>query len=85
MKQQKRSRFAHTDMELMQLRLSLSPEQRIQAMFDARAFVVGSIRGRLRKKYPGLTEVELNMKMLEEIERARSVKSWPQSVSRYSG
>ena len=42
--------FAHTDIELMRLRLSLSPGQRIQAMLDARALVVGIIRGRLRNK-----------------------------------
>lgn len=72
--------FAQTDMELMRLRLSLSPGQRIQAMLDARALVVGLIRGRLRTQYPDLTEAELNLKMLEEIERAQHVKPWRQSV-----
>lgn len=76
--------FAHTDMELMRLRLSLSPGQRIQAMLDARTLVVGIIRGRLRHKYPDIPEAELNMKMLEEIERAQHVKPWLQSVSRHS-
>ena len=73
--------FAHTDMQLMLSRLSLSPGQRIQAMLDARALVVGMIRGRLRNKYPDITEPELNLKMLEEIERAQNVKPWLQSVS----
>lgn len=76
--------FAHTDMELMRLRLSLSPGQRIQAMLDARALVVGLIRGRLRNQYPDIPETELNLKMLEEIERAQNVKPWLQSVSRHS-
>jgi hypothetical protein len=76
-------RFTHTDMELMRLRLSLSPGQRIQAMLDARALLVGMIRGRLRIKYPNLPENELNLKLLEEIERARSVTPWLQSVSRH--
>lgn len=76
--------FAHTDMQLMRLRLSLSPGQRIQAMLDARALVVGMIRGRLRHKYPEISESELNLKMLEEIERAQNVKPWLQSVSRHS-
>jgi hypothetical protein len=77
-------RFTHTDLELMRLRLSLSPGQRIQAMLDARALVVGIIRGRLRKQFPDISEAELNLKMLEEIERAQSVKPWSQSVSRHS-
>lgn len=76
--------FTHTDMELMRLRLTLSPGQRIQAMLDARALVVGIIRGRLRNKYPDISEIELNLKMLEEIERAQNVKPWLQSVSRHS-
>jgi len=77
-------RFTHTDLELMRLRLSLSPGQRIQAMLDARTLVVGIIRGRLRNKYPDIPDTELNLKMLEEIERAQNVKPWPQPVSRHS-
>ena len=73
-------RFTHTDMELMRLRLSLSPGQRIQAMLDARALLVGMIRGRLRTRYPDLPDSELNLKLLEEIERARSIKPWLQLV-----
>lgn len=74
-------RFTHTDMELMRLRLSLTPGQRIQAMLDARALVVGMIRGRLRNKYPDISEAELNLKMLKEIERAQNIKPWLQAVS----
>ncbi len=74
-------RFTHTDMELMRLRVSLSAGQRIQAMLDARALVVGMIRGRLRQKYPDIPDRELNLKMLEEIERAQNVKPWLQSIS----
>lgn len=80
---QQARRFTHTDMALMRLRLALSPGQRIQAMLDARALVVGMIRGRLRNKYPDIPEVELNLKLLEEIERAQNVKPWLQSVSRH--
>jgi len=53
-------------------------------MLDARALLVGMIRGRLRKKYPNLSEAELNLKLLEEIERAQNVKPWLQSISGYS-
>ena len=77
-------KFTHIDIELMRLRLSLPPGQRIQAMLDARAVLVGMIRGRLRRKYPELPEAELNLKVLEEIERAQSVRPWSQSVSRHS-
>jgi len=73
-------RFTHTDIELMRLRLSLSPGQRLQAMLDARALLVGMIRGRLRTRYPNLPDSELNLRLLEEIERARSVKPWLQLV-----
>jgi hypothetical protein len=80
---QKPPRFTHTDMELLRLRLTLSPGQRIQAMLGARALVVGIIRGRLRQQYPEIPEVELNLKLLEEIERAQSVKPWPYALSRH--
>ena len=73
--------FTHTDMELMRLRVSLSPGQRIQAMLDARALLVGMIRGRLRQQYPNLPNNELNLKLLQEIERAQNVKPWSQSIS----
>jgi hypothetical protein len=74
-------KFTHTDLELMKTRLSLTPGQRLQAMFDARALVVGMIRGRLRRRYPDLPEAEFNLKVLEEIERAQRIKPWSQSVS----
>ncbi len=53
---QQTRRFTHIDMDLMRLRLSLTPGQRIQAMLNARALVVGMIRGRLRNKYPDISE-----------------------------
>jgi hypothetical protein len=65
-----RSKFTYTDMDLLRLRLGLTPGQRLQAMFDARALLAGIIRGRLRQQYPDLPNPELNLKMLEEIERA---------------
>jgi hypothetical protein len=49
-------------------------------MFDARFLLVGMIRGRLRQQYPELSDVELNLKMLEEIERVQSAKSRSQFV-----
>jgi hypothetical protein len=73
----------HSDIGLLRMRLLLSPGQRLQAMLDARTLLVGIMRGRLRKKYPDLSEAALNLKVLEEIERAQSIKPWPQPVSRY--
>ena len=67
----------HTDMELLRLRLSLTPGQRLQAMFDARLLLVGLIRGRLRQQHPELSDVELNLKMLEEIERVQNARFRP--------
>jgi hypothetical protein len=85
MSQQALPRFAHTDMELMRLRLALSPGQRLQAMLDARMVLVGIIRGRLRQKYPDLSDNELNLKVLEEIERAKNVRPWPHTFPRHPG
>ena len=79
MAQETTRKFTHIDIGLMRLRLSLTSGQRIQAMLDARAVLVGMIRGRLRRQYPDLPEAELNLKLLEEIERAKNVRPWAQS------
>jgi hypothetical protein len=76
--------FTHTDIELMRLRMKLSPGQRLQAMLEARALVVGIIRGRLQTRYPELSDQEINLKILEEIERAQRIRARPHSFSRYS-
>jgi hypothetical protein len=82
MTERRLSTWTHTDIDLMKARLSLSPGQRLQAMFDARAVLVGIIRGRLRQQYPNISETELNVMMLKEVERAQSVKR-PEFLSRY--
>ena len=64
-------RFDPIDEEALRLSARLTPGQRIQRMLDAREFAVGLIRGRLRRRYPDLPPRELNLKVLEEIERAR--------------
>ena len=50
----------------VQLRLtaSLSPGQRILAGMQAQAFAMASLRGTLRRKFPELSQSELNMKVL---------------------
>lgn len=63
-------RFDPIDYEQLQILALLSPGKRIQALLDSRELVVGLIRGRLRRLYPQLSETQLNLKVLEEIERA---------------
>ncbi|MFN8490863.1 MAG: hypothetical protein U0350_24940 [Caldilineaceae bacterium] len=63
-------RFDPVDLQQMQLLANLSPGKRLQVMLDAREFAVGLIRGRLRRLYPTLALNELNLKVLQEIERA---------------
>jgi hypothetical protein len=76
--------FTHTDIELMRLRLKLSPGQRLQAALDARALLVGIIRGRLQNQYPNLDNHQINLKLLEEIERAQQIRFQPRLLSRHS-
>ena len=61
----------------MRLRGRLTPGQRILAMLDARELAVGLIRGRLRRQYPDLSTRELNMKVLQEIDRAQRTTPGP--------
>lgn len=75
--------FTHTDVELMRVRIKLSPGQRLQAMLDARMVLVGFRRARLRRQYPDLSERDLNLKLLEEIERAKKLDARPHPIPGY--
>ena len=75
--------FSHTDLDLLRARAALSPGRRLQAMLDARALIAGMIRGRLRQQFPTLSAQEINMKLLEEFERAKSLESRPAPLSEY--
>lgn len=70
-------RFDPIDEEQLRLSARLSPGQRIQRMLDARELAVGLIRGRLRRRYPDLPSRELNLKVLQEIERAQRASRRP--------
>jgi hypothetical protein len=70
-------RFDPIDEEQFRLLRNLSPAQRIQVMLDARELAVGLIRGRLHRQYPELSLRELNLKVLEEIERAKRIRPGP--------
>jgi hypothetical protein len=50
----------------VQLRLTanLSPGQRILAGMHVQAFLMASLRGTLRRRFPELAQAELNMKVL---------------------
>ena len=48
----------------LQLTASLSPGQRILAGLQAQSFAMASLRGTLRRKFPKLSQAELNMKVL---------------------
>ena len=70
-------RFDPVDLEQMRRWGRLTPGQRIQALIDARDLAVGLIRGRLRRRYPQLSLNEINLKVLEEIERAQRTPPGP--------
>ncbi len=70
-------RFDPVDLGQMRLLGRLSPGRRIQVMLDARELAVGLIRGRLRRLYPHLSSREINLKMLEEIDRAKRTSPGP--------
>ena len=55
----------------LKLLLTLPAHKRVRVMLDARELAVGMIRGRIRKKYPNLPLNMLNIKLLEELSRAR--------------
>lgn len=47
----------------------LSPGQRILTMLDAHRLAFGLIRGRLRRRYPNLSDAEITKKLWAELER----------------
>ena len=70
-------------MELMRIRMKLSPGQRLQAMLDARMVLVGFRRARLRRQYPDLSDCDLNLILLEEIDRAKKLAARPHLIPGY--
>lgn len=60
--------FDPVDLEQMRLLGRLPRGRRLQSMLDARELAVGMIRSRLRKLYPTLSAIELNHKVLQEID-----------------
>lgn len=48
----------------LELTANLSPGQRILAGLQAQAFAMASLRGTFRRRFPELSQSELNMKVL---------------------
>ncbi len=70
-------RFDPVDHQFMRLRGRLSPGERLQAMLAAREWVVSAMRERLIRQYPELSPEEINLKVLEEIERVERRQARP--------
>ena len=66
-------RFDPIDMNEKRLLAQLSSGQRIRRLLDAREVAVGLIRGRLQRQYPDASAREINLKLLEEIERVKQL------------
>lgn len=64
-------RFDPIDIDQVRLLADLPPGRRIRVMLDARDLAVGLIRGRLRKRYPDLSNQDFNLKLLEELNRVQ--------------
>jgi len=63
-------RFVIVDRQLIELIGRLPAQKRHRAMLDVRELAVGLMRGRLRRSFPEISEVELNFKVLEVTTRA---------------
>ena len=57
----------------LKLTASLSPGQRILAGLHAQAFAMASLRGAFRRRFPELSQSELNMKVLAYLTPVRVV------------
>jgi hypothetical protein len=72
--------FDPVDIEAIRLTARLSVGARVRRLLGARQLAVALIRGRLTKQYPNLSAHEINLKVLEEIERAERAYSRPYIV-----
>ncbi len=55
---------AGIDWEQLELMAQLSPAKRVLAGMQAQAFAMAALRGTLRRRFPELSQSELNMKVL---------------------
>jgi hypothetical protein len=66
----------------LKLTSSLSPGQRILAGMQAQAFAMANLRGAFRRKFPDLSQSELNMKVLAYLTPVRMLPSEQSSQTR---
>ncbi len=76
--------FGPIDIDQLRLLASLTPGERIRLMLSARELAVGLMRGRLRRLYPDLSWIELNLKLLEELDHAKERQPRSKFIPRHS-
>ena len=76
--------FDPVDIEQLRLIARLTPGERIRLMLSARELALGLMRGRLRRRYPDLNPIELNLKLLEELDHAKDRQPRSEFISRHS-
>lgn len=57
----------HADLDMIKLLGRLTPGQRVRNMLEAQQFAMSIIRGRVRRRFPDLSQREINIKVFEEI------------------
>jgi hypothetical protein len=71
METERQYQFPPLDKEKVLARIKMTVGERIEAMIEEREKIVEAIRSRLREEYPDLSHREINLKILEEIERIK--------------
>ena len=66
--------FDPIDWQQLRLLAQLTPAQRTLAMIRAAEFVRAGLRGTLRRRFPELSEEEINMKVLAHLTPLRGFK-----------
>lgn len=63
----KKEKSNFVDLETIKLLGRLSPAKRVRNMLEAQKFAMSIIRGRVRRRFPDLSQREINIKVFEEI------------------
>ncbi len=66
--------FDPIDWQQLQLLAQLTPAQRTLAMIRAAEFVRAGLRGTFRRRFPELSDEEINMKVLAHLTPLRGLK-----------
>jgi hypothetical protein len=74
METERQYHFPPLDKEKVLARSKITVGERLEAMLEEREKIVEAIRIRLRQEYPDLSPREINLKMLEEIERMKEAE-----------